>query len=96
MEETSLSEKESLQLITGMIHQAKNHYYESGLGALLWGFTNLICFSLAWLDVSVEGFHMPFNPFYLMIIDEINCILSFSVINFSPWFMFAYLYRERK
>ncbi|MEO8108995.1 MAG: hypothetical protein ABI594_03135 [Ginsengibacter sp.] len=51
-----------------MIHQAKNHYYESGLGALLWGFTNLICFSLAWLDVSVEGFHMPFNPFYLMII----------------------------
>ena len=68
MEETSLSEKESLQLITGMIHQAKNHYYESGLGALLWGFTNLICFSLAWLDASIEGFHMPFNPFYLMII----------------------------
>lgn len=68
MEGTSFSEKESLQLITSMIHQAKNHYYESGLGALLWGFTNLICFSLAWLDVSVEGFHMPFNPFYLMII----------------------------
>ncbi len=63
-----MSEKESLQLISNMISQAKNHYYESGLGALLWGFTNLICFVLAWLDVSLPGFHMPFNPFYLMII----------------------------
>lgn len=68
MEDQSLSEKESLQLISSMISQAKNHYYESGLGALLWGFTNLICFVLAWLDVSVKGFHMPFNPFFLMII----------------------------
>ncbi len=68
MEDKSLSEKESLQLIAGMISQAKNHYYESGLGALLWGFTNLICFALVWIDVSVEGFKMPFNPFYLMII----------------------------
>lgn len=68
MEEKPLSEKESLQLIAGMISQAKNYYYESGLGALLWGFTNLVCFVLAWMDVSVKGFHMPFNPFYLMII----------------------------
>ncbi len=68
MEEKPLSEKESLQLIAGMISQARNYYYESGLGALLWGFTNLVCFMLAWMDVSVKGFHMPFNPFYLMII----------------------------
>ena len=68
MEDQSLSDKESLQLISSMISQAKNHYYESGLGALLWGFTNLVCFVLAWLDVSIDGFHMPFNPFYLMII----------------------------
>ena len=67
-EKASLSEKESLLLISNMISQAKNQYYESGLGALLWGFTNLICFVLAWLDVSVKGFHLPFNPFYLMII----------------------------
>lgn len=38
MEEKSLSEKESLQLIAGMISQARNYYYESGLGELLWGF----------------------------------------------------------
>ena len=68
MEEKSLSERESLQLITKMISQAKNHYYESGLGALLWGFTNLICFTLAYLDATAKWFNMPFNPFYLMVI----------------------------
>ena len=68
MEDKSLSEKESLQLITKMINQAKNHYYESGLGALLWGFTNLICFTLAYLDATVKWFNMPFSPFYLMFI----------------------------
>ncbi len=68
MEEKLLSEQESLQLITKMITQAKNHYYESGLGALLWGFTNLICFTLAYMDATLKWFNMPFNPFYLMLI----------------------------
>ena len=66
MEEKILSEKESLALISSMISKTKNHYYESGLGALLWGFTNVICFSLAYMDATVKWFHMPFNPFYLM------------------------------
>ena len=65
MEEKSLSGQESLQLITQMIGKAKNDYYESGLGALLWGFTNLICFTLAYCD-AVKWFEMPFDPFYLM------------------------------
>ncbi len=68
MEEKPLSEKESLQLITKMISQAKNNYYESGLGALLWGFTNLICFVLVYLREDTNWFKMPFNPFYLMFI----------------------------
>jgi hypothetical protein len=68
MEEKILSNQESLQLITKMINQAKNSYYESGLGALLWGFTNLICFSLAYLEETTSWFRMPFNPFFLMII----------------------------
>jgi hypothetical protein len=68
MEDKSLSGEESLQLITKMINQARNHYYESGLGALLWGFTNVICFTLAYLDATVKWFNMPFNPFYLMLI----------------------------
>src|ERR1019366_4157203 len=74
MEEKLLSERESLQIITKMISHAKNHYYESGMGCLLWGFTNLICFTLAYLGDTVKGFHLPFNPFYLM---GITFILQF-------------------
>ena len=74
MEEKQLSGEESLQLITNMISQAKNYYYESGLSALLWGFTNVICFTLAYLVDTVKGFHFPFNPFYLM---GITFILQF-------------------
>ncbi len=66
MEEKLLSEKESLALISNMISKAKNHYYESGMGILLWGFTNLICFTLAYLDATIKWFKMPFDPFYLM------------------------------
>jgi hypothetical protein len=74
MEEKQLSGEESLRLITRMISQAKNYYYESGLSALLWGFTNLICFILAYLEDTVKGFNLPFNPFYLM---GITFILQF-------------------
>ncbi len=91
MEDQSMTEKESLQLITGMISQAKNHYYESGLGALLWGFTNLVCFVLAWMDVSVKGFHMPFNPFYLMII---TFILQFYFVRREKKYQNAITYKD--
>ena len=91
MEDKSLTEKESLQLITGMISQAKNHYYESGLGALLWGFTNFICFLLAWLDVSFGGFNMPFNPFYLMVI---TFILQFYFDRQEKKFKNAVTYKD--
>jgi hypothetical protein len=74
MEEKQLSGEESLRLITRMISQAKNYYYESGLSALLWGFTNLVCFILAYLVDTVKGFNLPFNPFYLM---GITFILQF-------------------
>ena len=68
MKEKQLSGEESLQLISNMISQAKNQYYESGLGAMLWGFTNFICFVLAYCMESFSWFTFPFNPFYLMII----------------------------
>ena len=68
MKEKLLTEQESLQIITKMISQAKSHYYESGLSAWLWGFTNLICFVLAYMDATIKWFKMPFNPFFLMVI----------------------------
>jgi hypothetical protein len=67
MDEQSFSKEESLQLITKMINQAKNYYYESGLGCLLWGFTNVICFVLAYFR-DTGKISLPFNPFLLMII----------------------------
>ena len=68
MEEKILTEKESLELISGMISKAKNHYYESGNSALLWGFANVICFTLAYFQESSVGLKLPFNPFWLMIV----------------------------
>jgi len=67
-EEKQLSEQESLRLIAQMINQAKSFYYESGISPLIWGFTNLICFTLAYFDRTVKGFDLPFSPFFLMII----------------------------
>ena len=67
MEEQNFSKEESLHLITKMINQAKNNYYESGMGCLLWGFTNLICFVLAYFQ-DTQRIKLPFNPFLLMII----------------------------
>lgn len=67
-EEKSMSEKESLDLISSMIGKAKNHYTESGSSALLWGISNVIVFVLVYLQRTVHGFNFPFSPFYLMII----------------------------
>lgn len=66
MEDKNLTHSESLEIINSMISSAKNHYHESGLSAILWGMTNIICFVLAYMMEKVEGFHFPFNPFYLM------------------------------
>ena len=67
MEEKVLTEKESLALITGMISKAKNHYHESGSSALLWGFANVICFVLAYLQEE-NWISLPFNPFWFMLL----------------------------
>lgn len=68
MNEKELRGEESLELIRGMIGKAKNHYTESGSSALLWGFSNVIVFILAYLQASSAKFSLPFSPFYLMII----------------------------
>lgn len=67
MEEEKLSHEESMELITRMINQAKNYYYESGLGSMLWGFTNFLCFTLAWFEVVFE-FRFPVTPFVLLVV----------------------------
>ena len=43
MEEKALTEKESLELITGMINKAKNQVSENGFLYIIWGWVILIC-----------------------------------------------------
>jgi hypothetical protein len=49
-----------------MIHEAKGYYYESGIAALVYGFTIFICSVLSWLNAK-DIIAFPFQPFYLLI-----------------------------
>ncbi|HEV3325377.1 MAG TPA: hypothetical protein VG052_07210 [Puia sp.] len=42
-QDKSLTEEQSLELITSMISRAKNDYYDSGISALLWGSIIIFC-----------------------------------------------------
>lgn len=65
-EEKQLSGEESLQLINRMIHEAKGYFHETGFGALVYGFTTLVCCVLAYMRYA--GFiHFPFHPLYIML-----------------------------
>ncbi len=63
-EEKSLSEKESLNLITQMINKAKNSYYDTGIGAIMWGSVIAIC-SLVRLSEIHFRFRLPFDIYLL-------------------------------
>lgn len=64
--EKELTSEESLKLINRMIYEAKGYFYESGIGALVWGFSILLCSLLTYaLDVKMISF--PFAPFYLLV-----------------------------
>ncbi len=63
-QEKNLSEKESLLLITQMINKAKNSYYETGIGAIMWGTVVAVC-SLVKLSEIHFGYRLPFDIYYL-------------------------------
>jgi len=60
------SSEESLKLINRMIYEAKGYFHESGIGALVWGFSVLLC-SLLTYAVDVKMMSFPFSPFYLLV-----------------------------
>src|ERR1044072_990473 len=66
MEEKELSGEESFKLINRMIYEAKGYFYESGISALVYGFSILICTALTYFD-DKKIISFPFAPFYLMI-----------------------------
>ncbi|HWB27476.1 MAG TPA: hypothetical protein VG738_18500 [Chitinophagaceae bacterium] len=65
-EEKQLSGEESLHLINRMIHEAKGYFYESGIGALVYGFSAVVCCLLAWLRETGK-LYFSFHPLFLMI-----------------------------
>lgn len=65
MEEKQLTEKESLLLISRMIHEGQHYFQESGAGSLVGGFGLVLCSLLAF--ARDKGWAFPFNPFYLLL-----------------------------
>lgn len=66
MEEKELTGEESLRLINRMIYEARGYFYESGISAIIYGFSVLICTMFAYL-FEKKMFSFPFHPFLLMI-----------------------------
>ena len=53
--EDSFNEKQSLELITGMINKAKNNFSESGMLYLVWGIAILLCSIVQFILGSLMG-----------------------------------------
>jgi hypothetical protein len=62
--EKTLSEKESLALITSMINKAKESYHDTGWGPIMWGSVVIICSLVTWAQV-VFKFEIGFNIWLL-------------------------------
>src|SRR5215203_195588 len=67
MEDKTLSEKESLDLIANMIAQAKDSYHDTGFSAIMWGIVITVC-SLVKLAELQFGFELPFDIYWLTFI----------------------------
>ncbi|HEX5651428.1 MAG TPA: hypothetical protein VFX58_00050 [Chitinophagaceae bacterium] len=63
----SLSESESLALITQMINKAKDSYHDTGLGAMMWGAVVAIC-ALVKLSEIHFGYRLPFDIYLLTLV----------------------------
>ena len=66
-ENKPLSEKESLALITQMIHKAKDSYHDTGIGAMMWGAVVAIC-SLVKLSEIQFNYSLPFDIYILTLL----------------------------
>jgi hypothetical protein len=70
-EEKKLTEQESLQLITEMIHKVKSSFHESGTSAILWGsvigFCGLFSFLQIQFNFSVGGFDVWLLTFIALV-----------------------------
>lgn len=82
MEEKSISERESMELITSMINKAKSQVSENGLLYIIWGWVILICCIVQL--ISDHFLHYP-NVYYIWF--STYAVLLFQII---------YLVRKKK
>ncbi|MDP4263997.1 MAG: hypothetical protein Q8941_15825 [Bacteroidota bacterium] len=72
-QEKTLTEKESLDLITMMINKAKDSYHDTGIGAIMWGLVIAIC-SLEKFSEIYFDYRLPFDIYLLTIVAVIPSI----------------------
>lgn len=76
--ENSFNEKESLELITGMINKAKNKFSESGTLYLVWGITVLICSVTQFVFGNLMGYqHAYYFWFFTWVVYIYQAIFLF-------------------
>ena len=63
--EESFNEKQSLELITGMINKAKNNFSESGMLYLVWGIAILLCSLMQFILGSLMGYKNVYYVWFL-------------------------------
>jgi len=66
-EEKTLTEKESLLLITDMINKARNSYHDNGIAAIMWGCVITFC-SLVMFAQLQFNFKLPFSITWLTLV----------------------------
>jgi hypothetical protein len=65
-QEKTLSEKESLELITSMINKAKESYHDTGWGPIMWGSLVSFCSLTTWAQVKWK-FSIGFDIWLLVL-----------------------------
>lgn len=73
-EETRMTEKESMELITSMINKAKNNFGERGLLYIIWGWVILFCCIVNFLGVYFFNYpkaYLVWLVVYLVLIFQI-------------------------
>lgn len=67
MNNTNLSEKESLKLITEMIGKAKSAYHSNGTGSIMWGAVIFVCSMVNFLQIQFSV-NIGFDIWWLMFV----------------------------
>ena len=66
MNHEELTTEKSLRLINKMIYEARGYFHESGLAALVYGVTILVCSLLAYAK-DKQFIQLPVTPFWLVV-----------------------------